>query len=199
MFGEVIGISALLGEHDLRRIRVGIVGDLLVKGIISGLGVILARHHLVTHILRDGKHLGRGQTHIQVVAADAVLHILERESRSDLHFLVVRQHRGTGCNMLLPFLAEDGHQNLHHGVPLGLVLFHGFGHGQLAHGIGQQPVVLLGLTEIGQDDTVDAPLLRDVVRQSRRVADHSGLSLEIRFHRDGKLQLLVAGLEPDIL
>ena len=101
--------------------------------------------------------------------------------------------------MLLTFLAEDGGQHFQHGVLLGLIFLHLFGDGQLAHGIGQQPVVLRGLAEIGQDDAVDLPLLRDVVRQSRRVADHSGLSLEIRFHRDGKLQLLVAGLETHVL
>ena len=199
MLGEVIGIGGLLREHHIHRIRVLKVGDLCVECVVGGLRVIFARHHLVAHVLRDGEDLGGGQTHIQVVAADAILHILQGRGGGDVHFLIIRQHGGAGGNVLLPLLAEDGGQHFQHGDLLGLIFLHLFGDGQLAHGIGQQPVVLLGLAEIGQDDAVDPPLLRDVVRQSRRVADHSGLFPEIRFHRDGKLQLLVTGLEPDIL
>ena len=106
--GEFVGIGALLREHDLRRIRVLIVGDLCVECVVGGLRVIFARHHPVTHVLRDGKHLRGGQTHIQVVAGDAVLHIPEGRTGGDVHFLVVGQHGGAGGNMLLSFLAENG-------------------------------------------------------------------------------------------
>ena len=199
MVGECIGIGVLLGKHDLRRIRVLIVGDLLVEGVIGAPGVVLSRHHLVSHILRNGKHLGGGQTHIQVVAVDVLLRILQCGRGGNIHFLIIRQHRGAGSNGLLPLFTKDGQQNLHDSLPLGLVLFHGFGYGQLAHGIGQQPVVLRGLAEIGQDHAVGTVFLGDIVRQSRRVADHGGLPCPVGLGYFGKLQFLVPGLEADVL
>ena len=198
MVGEVVGIGGLLGEQHFHSVRVLEVGDALVEGIIGGLGVILPGHHLVAHVLGDGEHLRGGQTHIQVVSVDAVLHIRQSRGGGDVHFLIVGQHGGAGGHVLLAFLAEDGRQHFQHGFPLGLVLLHGVGHSQLAHGIGQQPVVVAGLAEIGKDDAGDPPLIRDVVRQSRRIAHHSGLSLKIWIHRSGKPQLLIPLLKADV-
>ena len=68
MFTEVIGIAILLREQDFLRFRIHIVGDLGIECLIGALGIIFTGHHLVSYILRDGKYLCGGQTHIQVIA-----------------------------------------------------------------------------------------------------------------------------------
>ena len=198
MVGEIIGISILLSEQHFCRFRVNIVGNLGIEGLISALSIIFAGHHLVTHILRDGKHLCGGQTHIQVIAVDAVLHILEGIGGGNLYFLVVRQHRGAGGNVFLSFIAENGHQHFHHGFLLSFILFYLPGHSQLAHWISQQPIILFCLPEIWQDNTVDTVFSGNVVCQSRRVADHSGLSAAEGLGDRSELQFLIAGLDPDV-
>ena len=198
MLPKVVGIGGLLCEQHRFRLGVFEIGDLGVERLPGALRVQLTGHHPVPHILRDGKHLGGGQTHIQMVSLDAVLHILQRGGRLNVHFLIIRKHRGAGRHAFLALLAENRQQDLHDSRLFGLVLFHFFGHRQLAHGIGQHPVILRGLAKVGQNHAVDAPFLPDVVRQRGGIADHGGLALIIGLHRFGELQLLIAGLEPDI-
>ena len=101
--------------------------------------------------------------------------------------------------MLLALLAEDGQQHLHHGGSLGFILFHFLGNRQLAHGIGQQPVILSGLTEIGQHDTIGTIFLCDGVRQRGGVAEHGSLTGSKRLRGLGEHQLLIPGLDAYIL
>ena len=176
VFGKIIGVGVLLCEQNLRRFRVGIVGDLGVEIFVGPPGVILAPQQLVAHVLGDAEDLRGGKAHIQMVAVDAVAHIPHGFRGCDLHFLIIGQHGGAGGNVLLAFRAENGHQNIQNGGLLGFVLLHLPGNSQLTHGIGQQPVVLGRLAEVRQHDAVRPIFLFDVVRQSRRAAEHGCLS-----------------------
>ena len=199
VLAKVVGVGGFLREQHFLCFRIDVIRDLGIEIRIGTLGFILAAHHLVAHVLRDGKDFGGGEADVQVVAVDAVLHILQGLRGRDLHFLIIGQHGSTGSDVLLTFLAENSHQNLHHSGLLGFVLFQLLGNRQLTHGVGQQPVVLGGFSEIGQHDAVYAVLLDDVLRQSGRVAEHGRLTIAELLGDDAELQLVVAGLEAYIL
>ena len=134
-----------------------------------------------------------------MVAVDAILHVLHARRGRDLDFLIVGKHGGAGGDVLLALVAEDGGENLQHGVLLGLVLLHALRHRQLAHRIGQQPVVVAGFAEVGQHHVVRAVLRRDDVRHRRRVAEHGRLTGAEGLRDHGELQLVVAGLNAHVL
>ena len=199
MLTKVIGISSLLGKQHFFRLRILVIDNLGIKILVCSLGIILACHHLMPYILRNPKDLGRCQTHIKVIAVNAVLYILKCSGGFNIHFLIVRQNRSARSNMLLTFLTENCHKNIHYGFLLGLILFYLLGNCQLAHRIGKNPVILRFFSKIRKNDAVKSSFIADLICHSCGGTDHRSLALKIWLTRFGKLQFLITRLKTDIL
>ena len=134
-----------------------------------------------------------------MICADDIRNVFQRGGGGDVYLLVIREHRAASGQLALPLCAVHGPKDFQHSSQLCLVLCYRVGNCCLTHGVGQQPAIIGGLAEIGQNGCVKAVQVEHYIRYACRGADHGGLPRIERLGNGVQLQPIVTGLHPHIL